>query len=99
MFLRPGIFMLVAVAACVYATELNAQVFPRGRQAATTAARFYAVRSSPALQIGQVVRSGARRFGGAQGFRTGGQRSGVFGTGNGISAGRLIQTGRIISRF
>ena len=100
MFLRLGIFVLVAVAVCLCASESNAQILPRGRQAAVTTARFIAVRNSPALQVGQIVRSGARRFGGGQGITAGNQRSGsFFRSGNGIPAGRLIQAGRIISRF
>ena len=100
MFLRPGIFVLVAVAACLCATESDAQILPRGRQTAVSAARFFAVRNSPALRVGRVVQSGSRVFGGRQGVFTGNQRAGaVFGNGNGLPARRLIQAARIISRF
>lgn len=95
--LRPGIFMLVALAVCLSATESNAQLI-RGRQTAVGAARFFAVRNSPGLQAGQFIRSGTRGFGG-QGFATGNQ-GGLLRSGGGLSsARRLIQVGRIISRF
>ena len=100
MFSKPKIFMLVAVAACLFASESNAQV---GQQAAFRAARFIAVRNSPALQTGQIVRSGNRIVNGQ--FLTGPQRSafgvgGGVGTGNNLqAAGRLFRVGRFISRF
>jgi len=94
MNLRSGIFTLVAVAACMYATELNAQIIPRGNgQLVLRAARTYASRTIPGVGVGRFVaqRAGAQ-FGGGQGFRAATPRLGTqFGTGSALQAGRLLR--------
>jgi len=100
--------MLVAFAACLFASESHAQFIQRGG-IGTSIARAAIVRSSPALRIGSLARSGiqrsggfggARSFGGVQGFQASPQRFGPqFGNGGGINAGRIFRVGRIISGF
>jgi len=95
MNLKPGIFTLLALAACLFAAEVNAQVILRGYvQSGVGIARAYATNTRQALQNGQVVRYGSRnagvQFGGGPGFRAGNRRWGAqFGNGNGLQAGRL----------
>ena len=91
MSLRSGIFVLVVVAACLFAAESNAQVIRSGL--GRTAARSVIGRSV-GFPANQVIRFGTRnagvQFGGGQGFRAGNQRWGAqFGLGNGLQAGRL----------
>ena len=104
MFLRSEIFMLVAVAFCICATDSKAQVVPRGyAQQAIGNARYYVGNTRRALQNGQVIQYGTRnagvQFGGGQGFRAGTRRWGAqFGNGNGLQAGRIINSGRTIKK-
>jgi len=92
MNLRSGIFMIVAFVACLFAAESSAQIIPRGNgQLAFRAARSYASRAIPGVGVGRIVQSGIRN--------TGNQFGGNQFGGNGLPAGRLIQVGRLISRF